>query len=140
MSLLQTLKNIRLDARKNDAKLYATLSNVIGTVELKSKLVDNLQRPEDELVIEVVNKEISQLKEQASTLVDPVEINDIFRAANILKGVIPAKLSTEEISGLINEKASEDMSFPDFMKFMKTNHFGLYNGGEVSKMAKAILK
>lgn len=139
MSIIGTLKKKRLQMRKENPKAYATLSNVIGDFELKSKLAVNIGKPEDELAVKVVKVEISHLNEQIATLSDQDEIASIRGAIEILEAVLPANLTSDEIRAIILQSKEDGVKFGDFMKFMKSNFFGRYDGKETSSLAKQLL-
>lgn len=137
MSIITSLKKLRLAMRKENPKAYATLSNVIGDFELKSKLQNNIGKPEDDLAVSVILKEIKNLNEQIDTLKDNQEIESILGVIEMLKASLPQNLTSKELSDLMaNAKDVDGMDFSSFMKYMKENYFGRYDGKQLAKTAK----
>ena len=136
MSIITDLKKLRLSMRKENPKAYATLSNVIGDFELKSKLKVNIGNPEDELAVRVIRQEINDLNEQIKTLKDTSEIESILGVIEMLRAALPKNLTLDEVVVIMEECSAKGMNFPAFMKYMKDNYFGRYNGKEVSQKAK----
>ena len=136
MSIITSLKKLRLSMRKENPKAYATLSNVIGDFELKSKLKINIGNPEDELAVRVIRQEISDLNEQIKTLKDNSEIESILGVIEMLQAALPKNLTSSEVETIMKDAKEKGMNFPLFMKHMKDTYFGRYDGKEVSKKAK----
>ena len=136
MSIITDLKKLRLSMRKENPKAYATLSNVIGDFELKSKLKVNIGNPEDELAVRVIRQEINDLNEQIKTLKDTSEIESILGVIEMLRAALPKNLTLDEVVVIMEECSAKGMNFPAIMKYMKDNYFGRYNGKEVSQKAK----
>lgn len=132
MNLVQHVKEQRLLARSNgDQNLYATLSNAVGAFDLNRTKKANLTKDQDALMLAELKSEIKR-SEEALTY-DPSN-SDIISSIKVMKGMLPKNLSLHELIEISNQFDNTG----DFMKHLKQNHAGLYDGGAAFKLAKEL--
>lgn len=128
MTIYDTIREKRVEARKKGLVFESgVLGVLIGEIERKTpKLVDGKKTFDDVLVIGVVKSFIANLKElelKGKAVKDEVALLEEF---------IPQMMSESEIFALAKDHAT----FPDFMKWLKANRAGRYDGRIASVIAK----
>ena len=138
MTLIQTIKNDQLTARKAKDKLQATLlTTLLGDASMPGKNDGNRESTDAE-VIKVIKKFINGIDEMIKHGGDTVTLD---AEKLILETYMPAQMSDEEIkiavSGFmvdLNAITMKDMG--KVMGAMNKAHAGTFDGGVASKYVR----
>lgn len=137
MTILETLRTDLTNARKGGRKWkweVGILSFVIGEITGKLKNKDAIGKPEDEIVLAYLKKQVASLRESHEFKVSRGIDSDDEAQAIFLTAYLPVELSAEEIEAIINENTFTNVG--EFMKFMKEHYNGQYDGKLASQMWK----
>ena len=145
MSIVTAIRSTRLQALKNrEALKLSTLSVLLGDIENKFTGGEIIH---DEAVIAIIKKFISnnnetikQLEEKYATA-ELDSISKLNKENEVLTEFLPKQLTQDEIRAIlvlyINENPTTNIG--ELMKFMKTQYAGLYDGSQVSNLAKELI-
>lgn len=136
MSLMENIKSLQLAARKAgapEASLYTTL---LGEANAIGKNAGNRETTDQE-VVAVVKKFIKNLDETITALTSRNQDATAYLAERgALEQFLPVQLSEED---LVNA-AQAFPNMPAFMKHLKENFAGKYDGKLASVVAKAVFQ
>lgn len=134
MSLINEIKSRQLAARRSgdvQASLYTTL---LGEALAVGKNAGNRETTNDE-VVAIVKKFIKNIDETINALTMHGRDASVFlMERGTLETLLPRQLTADELT----EYAKEQVSMPAFMKFLKENFAGQYDGKLASTVAKTI--
>ena len=139
MTILQTIKNDQLTARKNRDVIQASiLTTLIGEASMVGKNNGNRETTDLE-VIAVIKKFINNINESLS-----VKDSDILRTErNILNAYVPQQMSDldlkEYITGIISAMRLSSKDAGIVMKELKATQEGLYDGKRAIQITKELL-
>lgn len=134
MSLLEQIKTDQVVARKLGDKTAASLlTTLLGEATAIGKNAGNRETTDDE-VVSVIKKFIKNINETVTALVSRNEDASTYIAEReILERYLPKQLNEAELFKL----AASQESMPAFMKFLKENYAGQYDGKLASTVAKS---
>lgn len=136
MSLMEDIKAKQLAARKAgapEASLYTTLLGEAGAI---GKNAGNRETTDQE-VVAVVKKFIKNLDETITALTSRNQDAGAFlNERGVLEQFLPVQMTEQAIQNV----AKQCSSMPEFMKFLKENYAGQYDGKLASTVAKAIFQ
>jgi uncharacterized protein len=134
MSLLEQIKNNQIAARKLGDKTAASLlTTLLGEASAIGKNAGNRETTDDE-VVSVIKKFIKNINETVTALVSRNEDASTYIAEReILERYLPQQLNEAQLFKL----AASQESMPAFMKFLKENYAGQYDGKLASTVAKS---
>lgn len=135
MSLMDTLKVKQLEARKagqtQAASLYTTL---LGEAAMVGKNAGNRDTTDAE-VVAVVQKFLKNIAETIQALTTRGQPVDAQKAEQeLLKVFLPQQLTELELVDLA--KTNQSLGMPGFMRMLKENYSGRYDGKLASQVAK----
>ncbi len=137
MSILQKIKNDQLASRKaKDKALTSILTTLLGEAS-RPGLDDGKRASTDAEVVSVCKKFIKNL--EASLSVKESEILEVEK--RVVESYLPKQLTNEEMTDIANDfidENDEDCNMGMVMGFFKVNYAGLYNAGELAKIAKSL--
>jgi uncharacterized protein len=136
MSLMDDIKARQLAARKAGAPFEASLlTTLLGEAAMVGK---NLGREtSDQEAVAVVKKFIKNIDETIAALRDRNQPYEQFAHERaVLEKFLPVQLSEDTLQTLA--KSQKDM--PTFMKHLKENFAGQYDGKLASAVAKAVFQ
>lgn len=145
MSLLQTIKDAQLQARKNrQADAAASLTTLIGEASSIGKNDGNRETTDAEIVT-VVKKFIKNINETLAALPPTDARVQAFSAEKVLyEGFLPTQISNDQLKVIIVQLTDElnahtirDMG--KVMKALKDRYDGQYDGAAASGLIKAAL-
>lgn len=145
MSLLQTIKDAQLQARKNrQADAAASLTTLIGEATSIGKNDGNRDTTDAEIVA-VVKKFIKNINETISALPPTDARVQTFSAEKVLyETFLPSQMTTEQLKVAIVQLTDElnahtirDMG--KVMKALKERYDGQYDGAAASGLIKTVL-
>jgi gatB/yqey domain-containing protein len=121
--MIEKLKQDRIQAMKDKNE---TLKNVIGiiltNIQMKEKMGKSHEL-EDNEIIKIIEKEITQIKDTISYLKDEKQIKEEQEKIDYLQQYIPAKMSEEEVKetllSLLKENNIEKTDIKTIMKTAK---------------------
>lgn len=136
MSLMSAIKEKQLNARKSGATVEARLlTTLLGEASAVGKNDGNRESTDAE-VVAVVKKFIKNIKETIAAQAAAGMPADAYLAEelSILEEFLPKQLSELELSAI----SDNFKTMPEFMKFLKDNHAGCYDGKMASMIAKQV--
>lgn len=134
MSLINQIKTQQLEARKNSSESASLLTTLLSEAVNIGKNNGNRETTDAE-VVAVVKKFIKNIDETVNALT--ARNQDATKFLNekaVLETFLPNQLTEIELT----EIAKTKNSMPDFMKFLKENHNGQYDGKLASTVAKTV--
>ncbi|MFA7244576.1 MAG: GatB/YqeY domain-containing protein [Candidatus Magasanikbacteria bacterium] len=129
MSLIETIRQNQLEARKNQKKERLSVMQVVLSV-LKNESIAKQKELSDEEVIEVLQKQVKQLNDAMKDFVAGNRQDLIDQTKNeisIISEFLPAQMTEEEILAEVNNIIA---NFGE----IKPNDFGKVMGQAMSKM------
>jgi len=123
MTIYNNLKNNLLKARKekkNDDVIL--LSTVIGNMDLKAKVVNGMKVVSDEDAISYIKGHLKNLEVMA----EHKNSEKVQSEIKFISEYLPKQMSEEDILSVVRSNSFENMG--QFMKYMKENYVGLYDG------------
>lgn len=119
--MIEKLKQDRIQAMKNKNE---TLKNVIGiiltNIQMKEKMGKSHEL-EDNEIIKIIEKEITQIKDTISYLKDEKQIKEEQEKIDYLQQYIPAEMSEEEVKEtLLSLLKENNIDKTDIKTIMKT--------------------
>ncbi len=135
MSLLNQIKEQQLNARKNGQKEAAMLlTTLLAEATSVGKNAGNRETSDAETVA-VIKKFIKNIDETISALSQRnQDFSKFAQEKQILEAFLPKQLSEDELQAI----AKTQNSMPEFMKHLKENFNGQYDGKLASTVAKKI--
>ena len=134
MSLMEAIKVKQLAARKAgapEASLYTTLLGEAGAI---GKNAGNRETTDQE-VVAVVKKFIKNLDETINALTSRnQDASSFLNERSVLEQFLPLQLT--ELA--LQHMAKGYTTMPEFMKHLKENYAGQYDGKLASSVAKAV--
>lgn len=134
MSLINEIKTRQLTARRRsdpEASLYTTL---LGEALAIGKNAGNRETTDEE-VVAIVKKFIKNIDETINALMMHGRDASVFLTERgVLETLLPRQLTVDELT----DYAKKQVSMPAFMKFLKENFAGQYDGKLASTVAKTI--
>lgn len=136
MTLMDNIKARQLAARKaGDSAQASLLTTLVGEAAMVGKNAG--RETSDQEVVAVVKKFIKNIDETISALQARGQPFDQYSAERaILEQFLPVQMSEDTLQTLA--KSQKDM--PSFMKHLKENYAGQYDGKMASTVAKAIFQ
>jgi len=134
MSLMTQIKDLQIAARKQGnsaASLYTTL---LGEAGMIGKNAGNRETTDAE-VVAVVKKFIKNVDETIVALTQRNQDTSVFTAERqLLEQFLPQQLTQQTLENL----ARQCSSMPEFMKHLKQNYAGQYDGALAQQVAKTV--
>lgn len=134
MSLINQIKTQQLEARKNSSESASLLTTLLSEAVNIGKNNGNRETNDAE-VVAVVKKFIKNIDETVSALTTRnQDASKFLKEKAVLETFLPKQLTENELT----EIAKTKNGMPDFMKFLKENHNGQYDGKLASTVAKTV--
>jgi len=116
-------------ARKNrDGFSTLTLSTIVGDLKSNAVVVNGQKVVEDDKVVAYLKKFIKGIDETLSVR----DSEDLRRQREIVVDFLPTQLTEQQLVDLV----TGNLSLAEYMKFLKDNYAGLYDG----KLAASVWK
>ncbi len=136
MSLIVEIKEKQLTARKSGSKSASLLTTLLSEATVIGKNAGNRETTDQE-VIAVVKKFIKNIDETIEALKSRnQDATSFLEEKSVLESFLPKQLSTQELKDI----ASGRTGMPDFMKYLKENFNGQYDGKLASAVAKEVFQ
>lgn len=134
MTLLQKIKDQQLLARKEGSENASLLTTLLSESANVGKSAGNRDSTDDE-VVGVIKKFIKNIDETIFTLsVRSQDTTKFEKEREVLLTFLPKQLTNDELLAIAKTKTS----MPEFMKFLKENYNGQYDGKSASTIAKTV--
>jgi uncharacterized protein len=135
MTLMQKIKQDQVEARKNRDTIRANLlTTLIGEAEMVGKNSGNRESTDAE-VAAVIKKFVKNAEETLTALKAQGTFNEAIAVeVGILNGYLPQQLSEYELKAIAEGRSG----MPDFMKYLKDNYAGQYDGRLASQVAREV--
>jgi len=134
MTLMEKIKQMQVEARKESAEIAPLLTTLLGEAGMIGKNDGNRETTDSE-VVAVVKKFIKNIDETIAALTSRNQSVTAFELErNVLESFLPKQLTEDELLSLIKDNTFTNMAL--FMKFLKENHTGKYDGKMASTVAK----
>lgn len=135
MTLIDEIKQKQIAARKAGSAEASLLTTLLGEAAMVGKNAG--RETTDQEVIAVIKKFIKNIDETVSALSSRGQDAASFLAErSVLERFLPLQLTELALLNI----AQNHKSMPEFMKFLKENHAGQYDGKLASIVAKNIYK
>ena len=135
MTLIDEIKQKQIAARKAGSAEASLLTTLLGEAAMVGKNAG--RETTDQEVVAVVKKFIKNIDETVSALSSRGQDAASFLAErSVLERFLPLQLTELALVNI----AQNHKSMPEFMKFLKENHAGQYDGKLASIVAKNIYK
>jgi len=132
MSLMEQIKTMQVTARKSASAEASLLTTLLGESAMVGKNAG--RETTDAEVVAVVKKFIKNIDETIGELTKRNKDAEVFLAERkVLEQFLPSQLSEMALRSI----AIKFTAMPDFMKFLKENHAGQYDGKLASTVARA---
>lgn len=139
MSLIKQIKQDQLAARLGTKNPHAAslLTTLIGEAEMVGKNAGNRESTDAE-VVAVIKKFIKNIDETLEVLKfsSDGKVANLFEEKRVLEEYLPRQLSEYELKAIAVARSN----MPDYMKYLKENHAGQYDGKLASQVARAVYK
>lgn len=142
-SILSVLKADRICARADkDHDKFSTLTLVIGEYDLAKAMKKNLNKDENDLVIEVIGGYMTKVNGSIEELKGFGLSKEVARAERdliLLDSYMPeppVQLTTEELEEIAAEFKEEGKLLKDYMSFLRAEYPGQFDGKTASDIAK----
>ena len=133
MTLIEQIKQKQIAARKAASAEASLLTTLLGEAAMVGKNAG--RETTDQEVVAVVKKFIKNIDETVSALSSRGQDAASFLAErSVLERFLPLQLTELALVNI----AQNHKSMPEFMKFLKENHAGQYDGKLASIVAKNI--
>jgi uncharacterized protein YqeY len=147
MSILDTINANLIHAQKAKDELTTSTLRLLKSAIQYASIEKNIDKPDDELVLAVIQKQAKQRKDSIQNYADAGrdELKQKEEAElTILEGYLPAQLSDDNLTAVINETIAEigarskkDMGA--VMKAVLTKVQGQADGKRVSRLVNTLL-
>lgn len=137
MTLIEQIRQKQIEARKARSVDASLLTTLLGEAEMVGKNAGN-RAPTDEEVVAVVRKFIKNIDETIAALnmTQYVQAVALTQEKEILLSFLPKQLD-EDTLRMITKNCKD---LPDFMRYLKQEYAGRYNGKLASAIAKEAYK
>lgn len=135
MTLIEQIRQKQISARKSrsiEASLFTTL---LGEAEMVGKNAGN-RAPTDEEVVSVIKKFIKNNEETLKVATLPEQVFMLNAEVFALQQLLPKQLD-EDTLRMITKNCKD---LPDFMRYLKQEYAGRYDGKLASAIAKEAYK
>ena len=143
MSIVTQMKADRIVARVSDKGAFALLTNIIGEFDLARTQKANLNKAEDDVMINIVKVGIAHTKEQLASLqkvnAPQAQIERAMRDIVVLENYLPEMLDEEDLRKVAEASKLLGWNMPDMMKHLRDQFPNRYDGKLASTIAKEIL-
>jgi uncharacterized protein YqeY len=130
---MKQIKNKQIAARKEGSADASLLTTLLGEAAMVGKNAN--RETTDQEVVAVVKKFIKNIDETIAALTTRNQDAGSFLAERaVLEKFLPLQLTELALENI----AKQHKSMPEFMKFLKENHAGQYDGKLASTVAKKI--
>ena len=131
MTLLETIKEKQIAARKAQSTDASLLTTLLGEAAMVGKNAG--RETTDQEVVAVVKKFIKNLDETIDALMQRGQNTHAFMMERaLLEQFLPVQMTESAIRNV----AAQLGSMPEFMKYLKENYAGQYDGKVASTIAK----
>lgn len=143
MSLLQTIKNDQLQARKDRLTAKASLLTTLYSEASMTGLNDGKRESTDPEVTATIKKFLKNVEESIS-VASPVVATQLLLEKKILEGYLPTQLTEEQITNIVTTLISEIQNptkndVGNINKALKAQYSGQYDGKVASEIIKSLL-
>lgn len=137
MTLIQRIKRDQVEARMNRDTIRANLlTTLIGEAEMVGKNAGNRESTDSE-VAAVIKKFVKNAQETLTALQARGGFNEVVAVEiSILESYLPKQLTESDLRGIAGNSGCAGM--PDFMKYLKDNYAGQYDGKLASTVAREV--
>jgi uncharacterized protein YqeY len=137
MTLIEQIRQKQISARKARSVDASLLTALLGEAEMVGKNAGN-RAPTDEEVVAVVRKFIKNIDETIAALnmTQYVQAGALTQEKEVLLSFLPKQLDEEALLRLTNYCSD----LPDFMRYLKQEYAGRYDGKLASAVAKEVYK
>lgn len=133
MTLMEQVKTAQVTARKTGAPEASLLTTLLGEAAMVGKNAN--RETTDQEVVAVVKKFVKNIDETITALTTRNQDASAFLLERaVLERYLPLQLTELALQHI----AKGQESMPAFMKFLKENHAGQYDGKLASTVAKAV--
>jgi uncharacterized protein YqeY len=134
MTLIEQIKTKQIEARKAGHALAASLlTTLLGEAAMVGKNAN--RETTDAEVVAVVKKFVKNIDETVEVLIKSGTEPAAFLAERaVLEQFLPVQMTEQAIRNV----AAQFTSMPEFMKYMKENYAGQYDGKAASVIAKTV--
>lgn len=133
MTLMTEIKTRQIAARKAGSADAGLLTTLLGEAAMVGKNAG--RETTDAEVVAVVKKFVKNIDETVTALTTRGQDAGAFLAE---RAVLEQFLPTQLTEAVLVELAKVQPNMPAFMKFLKENHAGQYDGKLASTVAKAV--
>ena len=135
MSLIEKIKQDQVAARvRRDGITANLLTTLIGEAEMVGKNAGNRASTDAE-VVAVIKKFVKNAEETLAALKKANQYNEVIAVEiGILGRYLPQQLGEYELKAIAVGRAN----MPDFMKYLKENYAGQYDGKLASTVAREV--
>lgn len=139
--LFERMQKESLDARKaRDSAKAGVLTTALAQV--KGIAIDDGHRaPNDADVLKVVRQFLKSVDENlalaAQGKMDATRAEQFKAEREILLSYLPQQMSADELKAALSKSGAKNIG--EAMKYLKTNHDGLYDGKMASEIAKEVI-
>lgn len=135
MSLIEKIKQDQVAARvRRDSITANLLTTLIGEAEMVGKNSGNRASTDAE-VVAVIKKFVKNAEETLAALKKANQYNEVIAVEiGILGRYLPQQLGEYELKAIAVGRAN----MPDFMKYLKENYAGQYDGKLASIVAREV--
>lgn len=148
MSLIQRIKNERVDARKAASEdktnplhktCYNLMTTLIGEIETTQKRQkQSLDNISDKDVAKIIKAFIKGINETITKMgpSDDIKLTMLYLERTLLEVYLPTQLSESELSDVIKKTVADGAdNIGAIMKELKASYDGLFDGKSASKIA-----
>jgi uncharacterized protein YqeY len=135
MTLMEQIKTAQVTARKTGAQEASLLTTLLGEAAMVGKNAN--RETTDQEVVAVVKKFVKNIDETITALTSR---NQDASAFLMERGVLEQYLPLQLTELALQHIAKGQESMPAFMKFLKENHAGQYDGKLASTVAKTVFQ
>ena len=132
---MEQIKTKQIQARKSGSVEASLLTTLLGEAAMVGKNAG--RETNDAEVVAVVKKFVKNIDETVTALTSRGQDASTFVAERtVLEQFLPQQLNATQLRYM----ASEQKDMPSFMKFLKENYAGQYDGKLASTVAKAVFQ
>jgi uncharacterized protein YqeY len=138
MSLLETIREHTLSARKNKAPEAGGLVTLLGEIDTKAKTLKPARDLKDDEVVAIVRKFLKGINEMME-LSEAAPDDKLKAEKAALERYLPKQMSEDEIRDFCKARIAEGLNMGQIMGALKASHPGQYDGKLASGIAKSLL-
>lgn len=135
MTLIEQIRQKQIEARKERSADASLLTTLLGEAEMVGKNAGN-RAPTDEEVVTVIKKFIKNIDETMAVIKHPEGSAQLVGEKAALEKFLPKQLD-EDTLRMITKNCKD---LPDFMRYLKQEYAGRYDGKLASAIAKEAYK